>query len=232
MFDEGELEEVLELHARTYRLVLWIGGAIERGFIPFDRAHEYATTVESAEAWLDHHYLNLPVDARPAVRSGPGLSRYASFLVSYLQVSFELDAYAGSRLVSRNGCYCSFCASLEAASHLKTKKLGRKDKEAAQKVKRKYLTALAREQDRDLDDTEIERLLGNAELGHDAALAAYVDELLNRCRGVKSSPAVLALWREIAWTKQGSPKPKFRLRTQDIIKAEQHLLTAVVKSPD
>jgi hypothetical protein len=229
MFDKDELEEVLELHRRTYRLMLWIGGAIERGFIPFDRAHEYATAVESAEAWLDHHYLNLPVDARPAARSGPDLSRYARFLVSYLQVSFELDEYAGSRLVSRCGCYCPFCASLQAASHLKTKKLGRKDKEAAQRMKRKYLSALAREQDRDLEGTDIERLLEDDDLGHDAALAAYVDELLNRSRGVKSSPAVLALWREIAWTKQGSPMPKFRLRTQDILKAEQHLLAAVVE---
>jgi hypothetical protein len=230
MFDETELDEVLDLHRRTYALMLWIGGAIERGFIPFDRAHEYTTAVESAEAWLDHHYLNLPVEARPAVRSGAGLRTYANFLVSYLQTSFEFDDWGGSRLVSDCGCYCYFCARLEAASRLRTKKPSRKDKETAQTIKREYLTALAREQGRDLESNEIERLLGNEELGPDAALTAYINELLNRSRGVKSSPAVLVLWREIAWTKQGSPKRKFRLRAQDILKAEQHLLAALAQS--
>jgi hypothetical protein len=220
MFDETELNEVLELHRRTYALMLWIGGAIQRGFIPFDRAHKYTTAVHSAEAWLDHHYLNLPVEARPAVRSGPGLRPYANFLVSYLQTSFEFDAYAGSRLVSKCGCYCSFCTRLAAASSLRTKKPDRKDKEAAQTIKRQFLIALAQEQGRDLQDAELEKLLRSEELGHDAAVTAYASELLNRSRGAKSSPAVLVLWREIAWTKQGSPKPKFRLRAKDILKAE------------
>jgi hypothetical protein len=229
MFDQDELEDVLELHRRTYALMLWIGGAIERGFIPFDRAHEYTTATESAEAWLDHHYLNLPVAARPAERSGPGLRRYANFLVSYLQASFELDSYAESRLVSNCGCYCPFCARLEAASRLKAKRLDRKDKEAAQTIKRKYLTELARENGQSPESGEIVELLGDEELDRDAALAAYVGELFDRSRGVKSSPAVLALWREIAWTKHGSPNPKFRLRAQDIMKAERNLVAAVTK---
>jgi hypothetical protein len=230
MFDVDEVEAVLELHRRTYRLILWVGKAIERGFIPFERAHEYSTVIESAEAWLDQHYLDLPIDARPAERSGPGLRPYSNFLISYLQASFELDSYPGSRPVSRTGCYCVFCSRLQSASHLTTKKLRPKDKEAAQTLKRKYVASLAEEHGRDLSPAEAESLLRNDELDRDAALAAYTSELLDRARGVKSSPAVLALWREIAWTKQGSPNHKFRLRTQDIVKAERHLLTAVSNS--
>ena len=82
----------------------------------------------------------------------------------------------------------------------------------------------------ELELSRIERLLGDNELDRDAALAAYTNELLNRSRGVRSSPAVLALWREIAWTKHGSPNHKFRLRAQDIMKAERRLLTAVTES--
>src|SRR5437762_728118 len=108
MFDADEVEAVLELHRRTYRLILWVGKAIERGFIPFDRAHEYSTDIESAEAWLDQHYLDLPMDARPAERSEEGLRPYANFLISYLQASFELDSYPSYRSVGRYGCYCSF----------------------------------------------------------------------------------------------------------------------------
>jgi hypothetical protein len=227
MFDVDEVEAVLELHRRTYRLILWVGKAIERGFIPFDRAHEYSTAIESAEAWLDQHYLDLPTDARPAARSGAGLRPYANFLISYLQASFELDSYPGLRRVSRTGCYCVFCSRLESASHLTTKKLRPKDKEAAQTLKRKYVAGLAEQHGRDLLPAEVENLLRDDGLDRDAALTAYTNELLNRSRGVKSSPAVLALWREIAWNKQGSPNHKFRLRTQDIVKAERHLLAAV-----
>jgi hypothetical protein len=230
MFDVDEVETVLELHRRTYRLILWVGNAIERGFIPFEKAHEYSTVIESAEAWLDQHYLDLPTDARPAERSGVGLRPYANFLISYLQASFELDSYPGSRVVSRNGCYCSFCRRLESASHLSTKKLRPKDKEAAQTLKQKYVTRLAEEHGRDLGVAEVESLLRDDELDRDAALTAYTSELLDRSRGVKSTPAVLALWREIAWNKQGSPNHKFRLRTQDIVKAERRLLAAVTES--
>jgi hypothetical protein len=225
-FDETELEDALELHRRSYQLIVWVGSAIQRGFIPFEHAHQQSTALEAAEAWLAHHYLNLPVDARPIERSGPQLRRYANFFVSYLQVSFELNEFPGSRLVSPNACFCSFCSSLESASHLKAKKLRPKDKEHAQKLKLTYMTTLARETGRELGPAEIDGLLQNHDLGHDAALATYANELLSRSRGVRSSPAVLALWRELAWTEHGSPNHKFRLRKQDILKAERNLLTA------
>jgi hypothetical protein len=227
MFDEAELEEALELHRRTYLLILWVGNAIQRGFIRFERAHEYSTVSEAAEAWLAHHFLNLPVDARPLERSGPKLRRYANFFVSYLQVSFELDSYPELRRVSQNGCFCSFCSSLESASHLKPKKLRAKDKEGAQELKRTYLTRLADENGRDVGPAEIDHLLHDHELAHDAALVTYSEELLSRAEGVRSNPAVLALWRELAWTAHGSPNHKFHLRKQDILKAERNLLAAV-----
>ena len=61
-----------------------------------------------------------------------------------------------------------------------------------------------------------------------AALATYGKELVSRCRGGGSSgTAVLALWREFAWTSQGSPNPRFKLRATDILTSEQALVRAL-----
>src|SRR5437773_11933594 len=38
MFDEAVLTEAVEIHQRCYRLLLWVGDAIQREFIPITRA--------------------------------------------------------------------------------------------------------------------------------------------------------------------------------------------------
>ena len=38
---------------------------------------------------------------------------------------------------------------------------------------------------------------------------------------------VLALWREIAWTPEGKPKPKFRLKAAEILKARAEVAAAL-----
>jgi hypothetical protein len=47
--------------------------------------------------------------------------------------------------------------------------------------------------------------------------------LLSRIKGISAGPAVLALWRGFAWTKQGSPKNDFKLSTEMIIDSEVRL---------
>jgi hypothetical protein len=229
MFDRDELADAVDLQGRSYRLILWVSGAVERGFIPFGRAHEYSTAAEAAEEWLVRHYESFPLDARPLDRSGPELRRYANFFISYLQASFELDAVPTVRMVPWTACFCPFCRdfAIVVVSHLRTKKLRPKDKQRARELKENYLVSLAADNHVDTDTEKIDGLLTNPELSIDAALATYGEQLLARCRGVRSSPAVLALWREFAWTRAGSPNHKFRLRAQDIIKAEQKLTAAL-----
>ena len=41
--NESALQEALVIQDRAYRLLRWLGEAVERGFVAFDRAHDYAT---------------------------------------------------------------------------------------------------------------------------------------------------------------------------------------------
>lgn len=57
---------------------------------------------------------------------------------------------------------------------------------------------------------------------------AYARELLLRLAGDPGDPAILALWREFAWTKTGAPKKGFRLDAQDILDAQEALRAILV----
>ena len=57
-----------------------------------------------------------------------------------------------------------------------------------------------------------------------ASLSAYGSALLDRLKGISDGPAVLALWRDIAWTSSGSPNRNFKLKAKDILNAEQTLI--------
>ena len=61
----------------------------------------------------------------------------------------------------------------------------------------------------------------------DVATLAYGQQLVERVRGSSKGPAVLALWREIAWKKTGSPRKDFKLDAEDILRSEQSLIDAI-----
>ena len=228
MLDAAELEDAVDLQQRSYELLLWVGRAIERGFIAVDKAHKYSSGRASAYEWLERHYFSMPDSCRPSARSGEALERYANVFSSYLLTSFEIDSSPGYKGESPYGCRCEFCSRLVRASHLRTKRVTRRDKKRAQELKNAYVAELAREHGHSAAPERIGRVLSDERLSHEAALATYGKELLSRCRGGGSSGTpVLALWREFAWTAQGSPNPRFRLRAADILKAEQDLLRAL-----
>ena len=231
MLDENELRNAIELQRRSYKLILWLGDEVERGSLRFDRAHTHSSAARAAEDWLSHHYTSLPMDARPLERAGPELRQYANFFVSYLQASFDLEPDPTTRLIPSSGCYCAFCRDLAtvAFSHLRLKKLSQSDRERARGLKETYLLELAVENGLDIDPTCITNLLDDEALSRDAALATYGHELVARTRGLRSSPAVLALWREFAWTPHGSPNHRFRLRVTETIKTELKLVAELAK---
>jgi len=121
-----------------------------------------------------------------------------------------------------------WCRVLIQASHLKPKKLSASDKRRAEQLKRTYLESLVRESTPQIDAKNLERLQSDQSLARALALATYGKDLLRRCQGQgRSGPASLALWREFAYSKSGSPLPKFKLRANEIVQSEQELLAAL-----
>lgn len=227
MFDKGELTGAVEIQRRSYRLLRWIGEAIPRGFIRFERAHEYATEAEAAEEWIAEHYANLPEDCRPPARRGRELRRFANCLSSYLLTSFDLLSNPGTRLDSACGCYCSMCAYVSAAPHLRLRNPRAKDVRQAEQLKRLCMKQMADDAGITAGMDALGRLLADQGRSREAAVVTYGVHLLRRCEGLATGPALLALWRQFAWTPAGSPRRGFELRAEDILEAEGRLLEAL-----
>jgi hypothetical protein len=227
MFDRAQLEEAVEIGNRAYRLIRWVGDAIERGFITFTSAHEYASDAEAAAAWIAEHYHNIPPDSRPPAKSGVVLARFANYFASYLNTSFELLAGPGVELRSRCECRCWCCTYLAAAPHLRTRRVTTSDKKRAFKLKLDHLRQLALDRSLSVSESALEGLAIGPKTSEQVALLAYGTELLARCSGRPSSPAALALWRQFAWSRAGSPKRGFVLRGDAILKAEAEIVRAL-----
>jgi hypothetical protein len=226
--DERDLEEAVEIGARAYRLLAWVSGAVEKGFIDLDHAGRYVGDPEAAEEWLAKHFLDLPADARPLAKSGGALRRFANYFATYLNSSFDLHEVPGTRWdPGPDGYCCPLCGAEVTRSHLRPKKLGRRDKYKARLLKRSFLQNLAREGGIDVKAEQIDRLLEDREVSRSAALATYGDVLLRRLTGHASGPATLALWREFAWTPKGSPIKGFKLDAASITDAEARLLAVL-----
>lgn len=224
MFVRDELSRAVDLHRRSYNLLKWLSSALSRGFIQFNRAHEYMDQNEAAKAWIESHLLNLPLDCRP---EHDELEQFARFFATYLTTSFELVEKPATQLTSGCGCYCSFCAYAVAAPNLKTKKLDRRDKERARKLKLFALKQLALECQTHFDEKHAVKLIESPETAESVSLVAYGQQLVARMRGVTEGPAVLALWRDIAWDKKGAPKKTFQLKVEDIVRAEESIANRI-----
>ncbi len=230
MFDTAQLGEAIEIQNRAYKLIRWVDDAIERGFITFTSAHAYATDSEAASAWIAEHYHNLPPESRPPSQSGSAMEKFGNYFASYLNTSFELVAEPGFQLRSDCGCSCWCCPYLAAAPHLKTRRVTSSDKKRASKLKRDHLRQLALDSNLQVDETGIEKITDGDETSEDCALFAYAGELIARCSGRPSSPASLALWRQFAWSRAGSPKRGFILRADAILEAEARLVDELARA--
>ena len=136
MLDREELIQAVDVQRRSYNLLLWLRTAISKGIIRIDRAHDYMDEAEAAQDWIEGHYLNLPPNCRP---ERDQLKPFSRFFATYLTTSFELVDEPAQRSESKCGCRCPICAYMTGPHHLKTKKVFRRDKERARKIK---ITAL------------------------------------------------------------------------------------------
>ena len=220
MLNREEVQTAVELQRQSYNLLRWLSTAITKGVIRFDRAHDYLDEAGAARDWVERHYLNLPPDCRPESEQ---LGPFAHFFATYLITSFELVKDPNPQTYSRCGCDCPMCVYIVGASHLKVKKVYRRDKVRARRMKVSALQQLAFERNTRLDQKQAEELIDSPDSAMEASLIAYGQQLVGRTRGISEGPAVLALWREIAWEKSGSPKKNFQLDAENILSAEESL---------
>ena len=224
MLPADRLALAIKVHSQCYRLLRWVVDAVRKGFIPATRAHEYANTSEAALAWMEDHYFNFPAAMRPERQY---LREFANFFGTYVTSSFDIIQQPGTRLESRCGCYCPLCAHLVNAPHLQAKKLTKRDRDRANQLMVNRVMALAREEDIGTSEQDAATIVQSNETRRSAGYSAYGHWLIRRLEGDTDGKAVLALWREIAWKRTGSPIKNFQLRYKDFIDAEVSLADAL-----
>lgn len=221
MLTKTDIEFALSIQSRCFKLLQWLGNAIREGFVPVMKAHDVTDAGHAARAWVETHFYNLPNECRPL---SDEMVPFANFFGTYLETSFDIIANPKDRYVSDCGCFCPCCVRLARAQHLKPKSLAREDKERASKLRVRRMEMLARDEGLPSFELRIKESLNDESLRLQASLSAYGDALLDRLKGISDGPAVLALWRDFAWTPAGAPNRRFKLQARQILEAEQKLL--------
>ena len=108
------------------------------------------------------------------------------------------------------------------------KKLSRRDKERAKRLKIAILQQVAREHNTHLNQEQALKLIDSPDTTLEVSLVAYGQQLVARTYGRSEGPAVLALWREIAWDKSGAPKKNFQLEAESILTAEESVARKIL----
>ena len=221
MIDSKQLEHALSIQNRCYKLLLWLGDAVREGFVPVVKAHAVTDVGHAAKMWVETHFFNLPADCRPLADE---MEPFSNFFGTYLETSFDIISNPGTRYESTCGCDCGFCLRIVRPQQIRPKSLAREDKERAQRLRIRRLEMLAREEGLPSYELRIRESLGHEEWRHQASFSAYGAALLDRIKGISDGPAVLALWRDFAWTRAGAPNRTFRLKTKHITDSEKALL--------
>ena len=219
MLNRDEVYRAINLHRQSYNLLRWLTTAVSKDVVRFDRAHHYLDDAEAAKELIERHYLSLPLDCRPETED---LALFAKFFATYLTTSFDLVKLPAPRLYSKCGCPCPMCSYLVQASHLQPKKVYRRDKARARKLKIEALQRLAFNCETRLEQQQAEELVDSPDSAMEASLMAYGQQLVARTSGISEGPAVLVLWREIAWDRT-APKKNFRLEADHILNAQESL---------
>lgn len=228
-FNHQQVEKILQLQAKSYKLLLWVARTLKHGGLDFTKIHGAMSSSAVAEEWINRHFASIPPEARPEIDI---VSEFSHLFASYLMTSFELVEQPGVVWRSDHNCYCTMCRYLVAANHLKTRSIKKKHIKSAFSLKKLYLQTLADEAEIPLLVPEIEGLLSYPNLAEDIATATYVRELMRRAEFASQGEGVLVLWREIAWEGMGpvwrrKPKKNFELSTDKVLLAEKIILEAM-----
>lgn len=221
MLAQTDIENALSIQNRCYKLLLWLGNAVREGFVPVVKAHAVTDVGYAAKMWVETHFFNLPEDCRPLADE---MAPFSNFFGTYLETSFDLVANPRERYISTCGCDCGFCLRITQPQHIRPKSLTREDKERAKKLRIRRMEMLARQEGLPFYELRIRESLEDDQCRLNASFSAYGAALLDRIKGVSDGPAVLALWRDFAWTRHGSSNREFKLKAKQIIDSEKALL--------
>jgi hypothetical protein len=221
LLDPHQLDIAVEMQAKSYALLKWVGQAVSSGLLSFRTAHEYSTLPLAAADWIEKHFLNIPNAKRVKHEDIPV---FANFFSTYLENSFDLIASPGRTKYSPDAhCFCPMCSWMIDAPHLKTKALSTADKKRAVKMQQHAVIQLGIDIGAKPNELLADKIV--SENGEASALIAYGHDLTQRLHATANGPAVLALWRRFAWNSSGSPKPKFRLSIKLMLDVESQLRT-------
>jgi len=225
MLPPDDLAFAIEIQRKSYRLLRWVADAVDSGSLAAQTVSHHADGPEAAVEWVRRYHGTFPQE----IQVGPvDLDALANFFWTYVVSSFDVAVEAGTRGTSgTHGCTCDLCVRLVDAGHLRTKKLRAYDKRRALDLMVMRVPVLASEHDLSVADEIARSYLTDAGLRRAMGYSAYGEALIERVTGTVEGPAVLALWREIAWSRQGSPLKDFTLDLDDFATAERLILEAV-----
>ena len=230
LFQADDLARAIDAKDRSYvflRLLkndeFRIGAAYSHGPIQESELGNFTTF----RTLILAHYSALPESGRPATISDRDVDGFCNIFLSYLFTSFNYKPSPKARHVSRNGCMCCICARLTHAPDLIPKKVTNWDRHRAGVLQREALRELASSAGLALSDQQEVALMTNDALAEVLALVAYGVQLVRRCKGGRSDPSSLVLWRRFAWHKDGYPKKRFVLRAATILGAEDRFVSRI-----
>lgn len=219
MLHQAELQNALEIQERCFKLLRWLENAIREGLVTASMAHAVTDESHAVQGWLEAHLGDIPPECLP---NPDQMEPFAHFFSTYLETSFDFIAKPADRYVS--ACCCGCCQYLAAPQHVRPKSLTKADKDRAEKLRLRRLEMLAREEGRPSFELHLREALKDEKVRMAASFSAYGAALLDRLKGISDGPAVLALWRHFAWNRNGSPIHGFKLKTTQILHAEETLI--------
>ena len=183
----------------------------------------------AATHWLRSEFHNIPEELRPDLDSLP---EFAAFFSTYLTSSFDVVYSTGGRWrsLAPRYCRCDICVRIINASHLRGKKLHKVDKRQANWLMVERLLCFGNERDWKIDESTAVAIVTAKETRRYAAYVAYGYWLIQRLEGKSDGPAILALWRLIAWDPRGGARRGFKLQLEDFKIAEDRILSAIYQA--
>lgn len=111
MFERQQLDHLLDVHDRSYRLLLWLNKRLKDNKLQVATVHDDESG-RCREGLLKRQLNNLPADLRPHENE---LDEFSHLLASYLQTSFEV-AEGKIPVDGWCGCRCMFCLYVRDAT--------------------------------------------------------------------------------------------------------------------
>lgn len=225
-FDYKRLAKAITIREQSYKLLLWIADAINKGLIQPSRAGRHSGGPDAAIEWFASNYHHIPEALRPPESD---IQEFAAFFSTFLTSSFDVVEHPGMKGDGPTPlyCQCPLCTRIVNASHLQTKKLYARDRRRANFLMSECVVRLAEDHGVEIEESFADKLVTDDETRRYAAYLAYGHWLIRRLSGESDGPSILALWRIIAWYPQGNMRRGFTLELVDFEFAERELLGAI-----